>query len=158
MPHVRVLPVGKTRIELGEEDPFVSLEETPVVLADVRTALPQLRKTLMTRWPLVNAVEIENRRITRRHNPHDPTQVYRDAVFGIAIYISSRPVRIFLEEVARGAGKKIGPEVGRQAVAAMRYVQRWVKRMGGRVSSRNRESTQKALPTRKIKKPRRNSR
>ena len=149
MPSVRVLPIGKTRIELGEEDPFISLEATPVVLADVRTALPRLRKTLMTRWPSINAVEIENRRITRRRNPHDPTQVFRDAVFGIAIYIWSRPARIFLDEVAREAGKKVGPEIGRQAVAAMKYVQRWVKKMGDRVSRQSRKPTPRALPTKK---------
>ena len=152
MPYVRVLPMGKTRIEVGEEDPFISLEETPVVLADVRSALPRLRKTLMTRWPSINAVEIENRRITRRRNPHDPTQVVRDAALGIAIYIWSRPARIFLDEVARGAGKKAGPEVGRQAVAAMKYVERWLKRMSDRVAGRNRKSRPKALPTGKLKK------
>jgi len=152
MPTIRVLSVGKTRIELGEEDPFISLEETPVVLADVRTALPRLRKTLMTRWPSINAVEIENRRITRRRNPHDPTQVFRDAVFGIAIYIWSRPARIFLDEVAREAGKKVGPEVGRQAVAAMKYVQRWVNQMGDRAFAQNRKPTPRTLTTRKLKK------
>ncbi len=154
MPTIRRLPVGKTRIELGEEDPFISLEETPVVLADVRTALPRLRKTLMTRWPSINAVEIENRRITRRRNPHDPTQVFRDAVFGIAIYLWSRPARIFLDEVAREAGKKVGPEVGRQAVAAMKYVQRWIKRMSDRVSGQKAKPTPKGLPTGKPKKKR----
>ncbi len=152
MPTIRVLPVGKTRIEPGEEDLFISLEETPVVLADVRTALPRLRKTLMTRWPSINAVEIENRRITRRRNPHDPTQVFRDAVFGIAIYIWSRPARIFLDEVAREAGKKVGPEVGRQAAAAMRYVQRWVNQLGDRAFPRNRKPTPRTLTTRKLKK------
>ena len=155
MPTIRRLPVGKTRIELGEEDPFISLEETPVVLADVRTALPRLRKTLMTRWPSINAVEIENRRITRRRNPHDPTQVFRDAVFGIAIYLWSRPARIFLDEVAREAGKKVGPEVGRQAVAAMKYVERWVNRMSDRAAGWNRKSRPKTLPTRKQKKKKR---
>jgi hypothetical protein len=154
MPTIGRLPVGKTRIELGEEDPFISLEETPVVLADVRTALPRLRKTLMTRWPSINAVEIENRRITRRRNPHDPTQVFRDAVFGIAIYLWSRPARIFLDEVAREAGKKVGPEVGRQAVAAMKYVERWVKRMSDRAGS-NRKSRPKTLPTSKQEKKKR---
>ena len=27
MPTIRRVPVGKTRIELGEDDPFISLEE-----------------------------------------------------------------------------------------------------------------------------------
>ena len=45
MPSVRVLPIGKTRIELGEEDPFISLEatgdlsETRAKLADVESKL-----------------------------------------------------------------------------------------------------------------------
>ena len=160
MPSARVLPIGKTLTELGEEDPFISLEETPVVLDDVRTALPRLRKTLMSRWPSINAIELENRRITRRRNPHDPTQLFRDAVFGIAIYIWSRPARIFLDEVAREAGKKVGPEVGKQAVAAVKYVQRWVKQMGDRAVGQNRKSTPKILTTGKLKKKKasRNSR
>ena len=152
MPQVRVLPIGKTHIELGKEDPFISLEETPVVLADIRAALPRLRKTLMTRWPLIKAVEIENRRIIRRRNPHDPTQIFRDAAFGIAIYIWSRPARIFLDEVAREAGKRVGPEVGRQAVAATKYEERWAKRMSDRVAGRSRKPRPKALPAGKLKK------
>jgi hypothetical protein len=140
MPTMRKLPAdGKTRVERGEEEePFISLEETPIVLADLRAALPGLRKSLISRWPFINAVEMENRPITRRRNPYDPTQVIADAVYGIAIYIYTRPLRIFLDEVARGAGKKVGPELGNQVIAIMRYVQRWIKRMAYHPAKRSR--------------------
>lgn len=118
---VRALPVSR------EEEPFISLEDSRLVLADVRAGLPQLRKELKSRWPFIQSVEVENRQITRRRNPHDPTQVF--AVLGIAIYISTRTARIFFDEVARGAGKKVGPAVGKHIVEALEYVRRWIKRM-----------------------------
>jgi len=147
MPTVRALPMsGSVRVVQYEEDPFISLEETPIVLADLRTALPRLRKALMIRWPVINAVEIENRRITRRRNPYDPTQIYSDAVLGIAIYIFSRPARIFLDEVARGAGKKVGPAVGEEIVAIIKYVRRWI----GRMTYRRRSSKRGGAAKRRV--------
>jgi hypothetical protein len=49
---------------------------------------------------------------------------------GIALYIYARLARrIFLDEVARGAGREVGPAVGKRIVEAMEYVRRWIKRM-----------------------------
>lgn len=151
---VRALPMNGT--EPGEENPFVSLEDTPIVLADIRAALPQLRKSLMARWPAINAVEIENRRITRRRNPHDHTQVFANAILGIQIYIFSRPARIFLEETAREAAKEVGPVIGRQIVEMMEHVKKWLKRLAHGAPKKQpllRKRIRPALP-KKVKKQR----
>jgi hypothetical protein len=126
MLNVRALPIHGTE---PDEEIFFSLENTPIVLADIRAALPRLREELMARWPAITAVEIENRRITRRRNPHDPREILANAVLGIQIYLYTRPAQIFLEDVARAAGKKVGDAGGDRMVEIMEYVGSWIKRM-----------------------------
>ena len=59
------------------EEVFISIERTPVVMADVRRILPQLKKELRKKWPVEN-VQIESR-IPFRRNPYDPSQIVEAA-------------------------------------------------------------------------------
>src|SRR5260370_17769217 len=85
MPTVRSLPIdGTESVEPYDEEVFVSLEDTPIVLADIRVALPQLQKELAARWPITR-VEIENKKPILRRNPHDPTHTTGGGAIGILI-------------------------------------------------------------------------
>jgi len=98
---------------------FVSLEHIPLVLAEVRAALPQLEKELKQRWP-VKGVEIENRRL-RLRNPIDPAltaRVIARAAVGIAI--------IFGAAAVTAAGTRIGAAVADEIVE---YARGWLKRL-----------------------------
>ena len=100
------------------------------MLADIRAVLPQLREMLTARWPNITGVEIVNRRITRRRNPYDPTQVLANAVLCIAVYFCTRPVtrpvQILLEEAARAVGKKVGDSVGDDIVEMKEGIKSWI--------------------------------
>jgi hypothetical protein len=93
---------------------FVSLEDTPLVMAEIRAALPQFKAALMARWPIITGIQIENRRITRRQNPFDPAQAAMDATIGIVI--------VFFFEAAKAAGKKVGEATGDQIVEIIEAV------------------------------------
>ncbi len=103
-----------------DNEVFVSLEHTPVVMADIRAGLPQLKQALSDRWP-IERVEIENR-LPRMRNPIDASQLGRlpeimaDAGVGIAI--------LFFAEAARAAGKKLGDTAGKEIGE---YVRGWIK-------------------------------
>jgi len=131
MAHVRALTTHEAEYdEYDDQEVFVSLEDTPIVLADIRAALPQLGEILTARWPNITGVEIINRRITRRRNPHDPTQVLANAVLCIAVYFCTRPVtrpvQIFLEEAARAVAKKVGDSVGDDIVEIKEGIKIWI--------------------------------
>jgi hypothetical protein len=100
-----------------ERTVFVSVEETPLVLSEVRRALPQLTRELRGRWPIQGA-ELENRMPVRR-NPYTPTAVVAVACMGIAVR--------FALSAAQAAGTKVGDVMGREIT---KYVQRWIKRIG----------------------------
>ncbi len=131
-----------------DEEVFVSLENTPIVLSDIRTALPKLRKELAARWPVIR-VEIENRRPTRRRNPYDPKQAI-ETVLGIrVVFLLTRTAQVFLDEVARAAGSEIGE-----------YVRGWIQRVANAWSlkkkipmllgsRRNTSAARKGLPVRR---------
>jgi hypothetical protein len=92
----------------------ISIERTPLVLAELRKALPTLRRDLRERWPVLS-VGIENR-IPRRRNPIDPSEVVRTACIVLAIR--------FGYEVAGEAGKKVGKTIGTEV---SKYLRRWLK-------------------------------
>jgi hypothetical protein len=101
---------------------FVSLERTPVVLADVRRALPQLKKELRKKWP-VEYVEIENR-IPRRKNPYSPTEIVTGACIGLVV--------TFSVAIAKAAGTTIGKTLGDEISA---HVRRWIRGLGNQKPS-----------------------
>ena|SRR5712691_9611989 len=99
-----------------DSEVFISLENIPIVLADLRRALPQLRNRLRSRW-LVQTIEIENR-IPRLRNPFDPSQIIVPAGVGLLITFSAA--------AAKAAGTEFGAVVGREIAA---YVRRWIRRL-----------------------------
>ena len=108
----------------SEQEVFVSLEKTEVVMAELRAALPELTDQLRARWP-VSHIEIKNR-LPRAKNPIDSRVLHYahlpTAEIGLAI--------VFVEEVLRNAGKKIGEAVGEEISA---YVRAWVRDVMRRV-------------------------
>lgn len=95
-------------------DVEISLERTPLVLAELRKALPALKRDLRKRWPVLY-VGIENR-IPRRRNPIDPSEVVRTASIVLAVKFSY--------EVVGEAGKEIGKTIGKDV---SKYLRRWLK-------------------------------
>ena len=81
---------------------FVSIEDTPLVLSDLRRSLPQLREELCRRWP-VESVHLEEQR-PRCKNPVDPLQVVEAACIGLVVVFSSA--------VLKAAGTKVGEGIG----------------------------------------------
>jgi hypothetical protein len=110
----------------GEPDGevFVSLEHTPVVLADIRAALPQLKKDLSARWWPIDSVEIENQ-LPRRRNPVDLTQITRLSVEVACVGILVR----FFNTAAQAAAKKVGDVAGDEIGE---YVRGWIRRIAQR--------------------------
>ncbi len=89
----------------------VSLERIPLVLADVREALPQLKKELDKQWPVL-WVSIENQ-IPRRRNPYDPSEVFKAACVVLIIAF------------AKGGGEELGKKT---TSAVTKYVQNWINK------------------------------
>jgi len=124
MPTVETLKLYVAHPEVGDEV-FVSLEHTPVVLADIRAALPQLKKDLSSRWPIVG-VDIENR-LPRRRNPAHPVQTAE------VIAYATVGIRILLGETAQAIGKAVVREIGE-------YVRGWIRQVtqvAPRIPTRN---------------------
>lgn len=113
MPTVRLIGVGPQR----DGEVFVSLENIPIVLAEVRSTLPQLKKELSNRWR-VDDVRIRER-IPRRRNPWDPTQASSAVDLGIGIIV------LFFVDAARATAERIGDNVGDEI---SRYVKRWLSK------------------------------
>jgi hypothetical protein len=106
MSKIRIWNGGQKRHEV-----FVSLEKMPLVLGDVRKALPQLKADLQRQWP-VEYVDVENR-LPRRKNPFDPSEVVKAACVGLVM----------------GLGTGIGTEITKPLGAELgKYVRRWIKR------------------------------
>jgi hypothetical protein len=115
MPTVRLIGGGEPDGEV-----FISLEHAPVVLADIRAALPRLKKDLSARsWP-IDSVVIENR-LPRRRNPVDPTQITRlGEVACVGILIR------FFHTAAQAVAKKIGDAAGEEI---SEYVRNWIRQV-----------------------------
>ena len=109
--------VGLSTDKYPGEQVFVSLEDTPLVLSDVRRELPQLKRELRKKWQVLH-VEIENR-IPRRKNPHIATELVRLACVGVVVS--------FALPAAKAAGTKIGEAVGEEIAV---YVRGWIRRVG----------------------------
>jgi hypothetical protein len=103
------------RQKQSERAVSVSLERAPVVLADVRKALPQLKKELSKHWR-VQWVDIENQ-IPRVKNPHDPTNIIKAACIVLT-------VKFGLEAVG-SAGKEFGNIAAKEI---SKHVRLWLKR------------------------------
>lgn len=92
----------------------ISLERTPLVLAELRKALPALKRDLRKRWPVLS-VGIENR-IPRRRNPINPSAVVTTACIVLAVR--------FGYEVSSESGKEIGKTIGKEV---SKYLRQWLK-------------------------------
>jgi hypothetical protein len=110
------------------EGVFVSLERTPVLLADVRKNLLYLRMELRKKWAVEN-VRIDNR-IPRVRNPYDPSQIVEAACVGIFVN--------FTLPALRSAGKKIGEVIGAEIAKSVR---RWLRSVGKKKPERRRVSS-----------------
>lgn len=119
--------------ENPEGQVFVSLEQTPLVLSDVRRDLPQLKRELCRKWRVLH-VAIENR-IPHRRNPHVPGALVAVACVGLVVK--------FGLAVADGAGKKIGETIGQEIV---KYVNGWIKRIGKSKAARKRSARPRKRP------------
>lgn len=88
---------------------FVSLERTPLVLANLRKQLPELRRELSKKWPVMY-VGIQQPPV-RRRNPINPHEVVKAAEVMLAIYLGS---------TAKSAGEETGPRI-------VKAVSKWIK-------------------------------
>lgn len=127
-----------TFVLAGEAQPgssvSVSLEQSPLVLADVRKALPQLKKELSKRWPVL-WIDIENQ-IPRRRNPYDAGEVVKAACVVLIIAFAKGGVE----------------ELGKKTVNAVtKYVQNWIAELGrNRSKNSRRKTTMKQRTRRKL--------
>jgi hypothetical protein len=128
----------------GEFDPgvFISLENIPIVLANLQRALPQLRNALRRRW-FVQSIEVENRR-PRFRNPFDPSLI---VPAGVGLLIT------FGAAAAKAAGTEFGKVAGTDIAATdiAAYVRRWIRRLPTKKTStaiRSRKPTQRKSKTR----------
>lgn len=124
-PIVRLVSGGEPR-----EDVFISLERSPVVIAEVRRALPQLKKELRKKWP-VEGIQIETR-LPRLKNPCDLSEVLETACVGLLVS--------FVLPGVRAASKKVGEAIGDEI---SKHVRRWIRTIGKSRPTRRRRSTQR---------------
>lgn len=85
---------------------FVSVEDMPLVLVDVRRALPKLKRELSREYR-VESVELSSR-VPRRRNPIEPSQIIVPACVGIIVHVVTK------------AGDAIGVKISK-------HVGRWLK-------------------------------
>jgi hypothetical protein len=99
------------RIIADSETPniFISLEDVPVVLSDVRRALPELTKELRKKWPVDN-VHIEERR-PRLKNPIEVTQLIQAAAIGLVVVFGTNFTKAVATKLGDGIGEEITPHV-----------------------------------------------
>jgi hypothetical protein len=91
---------------------FVSLEDTPVVLANVRRSLPALKKEIENKWPVrIEGIDITNFR-PRRNNPVDLSSVLAHPGAVLAL--------TFAFYFTKTAGTNIGDGVGKEITAHVR--------------------------------------
>jgi hypothetical protein len=108
MPTIRVVGGGPPTKEV-----FVSVEKMPLALADVRKALPALRKELSREFR-VEDIEIQSR-VRGIKNPCNPKQVVELACVGIAVHYVIGPA------LKAGVADPVGS-------ALKKGVRRWLKR------------------------------
>jgi hypothetical protein len=78
------------------EQVFVSIEDIPLLLSDLRRSLPELTAELRSRWP-VKTVCLEEQKPFRK-NAFDASQVVPAACIGIVV--------VFASAAAKAAGTK----------------------------------------------------
>jgi hypothetical protein len=116
MPTVLLLGDGENSAQFVS----VSLEHTPLILSEVRKALPQLKKELGKQWPVL-WVGIENKK-PRLRNPHDPSAIIEAACIVLTVKFFGG----------------VGTELGKMALrAATKHIQNWIAKF-----------SRPALPTR----------
>jgi hypothetical protein len=99
---------------------FISIERTPLVLADLRKALPKLQRELAKKWP-VESVSIQLQK-SRIKNPTYPSQlIIRGTCVGLAIRL-------------------LGPSVDVAGKELSKYVKRWIK-TGGKTKGKKKRKT-----------------
>lgn len=98
------------------DDVFVSVEDFPVVLSELRQSLPELEGELKRRWP-VGSVRLDAQR-NRIRNPIGPTtHLLISAAIGIFVTYGS--------EFVRQTTKKVSDRVGDEIAD---YVSKWLKK------------------------------
>ena len=101
--------------EDGSDEVFVSIENIPVVLADLRRSLPSLKKELARKWPVEHVqIQEKGRAALRLKNPY---ALVVPVAIGLAI--------TFSHAAAKAAGTKIGDGVGKEITE---LVHRWLRR------------------------------
>jgi hypothetical protein len=115
---------------------FVSLERTPVLLADVRGNLPQLKAELCKKWQVEN-LRIENR-IPRLRNPYHPSQIVEAACIGLLISFTLPGVKA----VSKKVGEAVGDEIAKRVRLWIRSIDRphRERRKGSAQAQKNRSS------------------
>ena len=94
---------------VGAREPeqlFISIEDIPLVLADLRRSLPELAAELRGKWQ-VETVYIEEQK-PRAKNPIDPAQIIPAACIGLVV--------VFGSAVLKAAGTKIGDAIGDEII------------------------------------------
>jgi len=123
----------------NHESTSAVFERPPLVLAEVRKALPQLESELQTKWPSVGSVDIEQRRLRLRNPFHGV--VTPEMLEAIGIVLAIRFVESASDAAAKEFGKGVAREVGR-------YVRRWLRQFSyGKAKTRLR-SARKRKPRR----------
>ncbi len=130
-------PVARLVSDKEPEQVFISIEDTPIVLADLRRSLPELQEELCRKWP-VESVHIHERRPYFK-NPLHPSQVVEAACIGLIVVFSSA--------VLKAAGTKIGDAIGD---GVKPFIVHWVKnRFGSKQRHKKLNAKTKRLPTAK---------
>jgi hypothetical protein len=113
-PIVRVVGGEPDEIEI-----FISIEDVPVVLADLRRRLPELTDELRKQWP-VERVAIRERS-PRRRNPSVALQFIPQAYFGIVVTLG--------HAILAGIGAEVGRKIlkSAQVKRISQSVRKWVK-------------------------------
>ena len=122
-----VLLVGRQKE--SDREVSVSLERTPLVLADVRNALPQLKKQLSKKWSVVWIdIGIERPRL---RNPHDPTQIVKAARVVLTTAFSLG---------VAGASTEFGKIAAKEI---SKHVRRWIKNFGKQKKRKRKSSSRR---------------
>lgn len=136
MPTVLLIGEGKQ----SGQSISVSLERTPLILSEVREALPQLKNELGKQWPVL-WVAIENRK-PRLRNPHDPRAIIEAACIVLTVKFVGG----------------VGAELGKMALrTATKRVQNWIAKFGKPALATRRKLSTRARTRRKVSKTRKSA-
>lgn len=126
MPIVRLVSDGVPNTEVVS----ISLEETPVVLSDIRRALPMLKKDMQKKWPTLSDVHISYTQ-PRIKNPID---------YKLSALLIDGSLRLAASFVLGVAGREIikppAQEIGK-------YLRRWVQKFTKSKPKRRRSKSRK---------------